>query len=193
MRNKQNIMSADLYIALIHHPVLNKEGRVVTTSVTNFDLHDLARNGRTFDVKGLFIVTPSKVQMGMVNYIKEYWHEGFGAQYNPDRCEAFEILQAVASIDETYLTIKNLSGSEPVLVSTTAKKLDKSVGYSFVRGLMKGKKPVLLAFGTGFGLTQEFLDRCDHILDPVQGSGSYNHLPVRSAVAIILDRLTGSQ
>jgi hypothetical protein len=31
----------------------------------------------------------------------------------------------------------------------------------------------------------------DYILDPLAGAGTYNHLSVRSAVAIILDRLLG--
>jgi len=44
-------------------------------------------------------------------------------------------------------------------------------------------------FGTGFGLASEVLDKADYILDPITGVNGYNHLPVRSAVAIILDRL----
>lgn len=31
----------------------------------------------------------------------------------------------------------------------------------------------------------------DYIVEPIYGAGSYNHLCVRSAVAIILDRLLG--
>ncbi|MCP5464875.1 MAG: RNA methyltransferase [Deltaproteobacteria bacterium] len=180
---------ADLYVALVHHPILNKGGQVVTTSVTNFDLHDLARNCRTFDVKKLFIVTPSEPQLAMVDYIKEYWHDGWGASYNPDRKQAFDILQGAPSVENTTLTIKELSGTSPVLVATTAKKHEKSVAYTGVRELLKGQKPVLLIFGTGHGLTEEFLNSTDQILDPIYGASDYNHLPVRSAVAIILDRL----
>jgi hypothetical protein len=33
----------------------------------------------------------------------------------------------------------------------------------------------------------------DYILDPLVGSGNYNHLSVRSAVAIMLDRLLGKR
>lgn len=180
---------SDLYLVLVHHPIVNKAGRVVTTSVTNFDLHDLARNGRTFNIKKVFILTPSEVQRSMVHYIQNYWQEGVGATSNPDRKQAFEIIVPVANLEETYLTIKNLSGTSPLLVSTTAKKLDKSVSYSFIRELMQGDGPLLIAFGTGFGLAEEFLDRSDYVLDPIDGVGDYNHLPVRSAAAIILDRL----
>jgi hypothetical protein len=50
--------------------------------------------------------------------------------------------------------------------------------------------PFLILFGTGWGLTQEVKDSSDYVLVPIEGKG-YNHLSVRSAVAIILDRLLG--
>ena len=180
---------ANLYLTLVHYPVLNKEGKIVTTSVTNFDLHDLARNGKTFGVKKVFILTPLEVQQKMVSYIKTYWHDGFGAAYNPDRRDAFDIIEPISSLRETCLTIEKLDGKSPLLVATTAKKTEKSVGYSKVRDLLKQDRPILLVFGTGFGLTDEVMREMDLILDPVYGTGDYNHLPVRSAVAIILDRL----
>jgi len=40
---------ADLYAALLHHPVYDKNGAVVTTAVTNMDVHDF---GRFEDVAG---------------------------------------------------------------------------------------------------------------------------------------------
>ena len=51
--------------------------------------------------------------------------------------------------------------------------------------------PWLILFGTGSGLTDGVLEQCDHLLDPIEGAGEYNHLSVRGAVAIILDRLFG--
>jgi hypothetical protein len=35
------------------------------------------------------------------------------------------------------------------------------------------------------------MEQADYILEPIYGPGEYNHLSVRSAVAIILDRLLG--
>ena len=40
-------------------------------------------------------------------------------------------------------------------------------------------------------MTEEIMDQLDHILDPIRGRGQYNHLSVRSAAAIILDRMFG--
>ena len=61
-------MSEDspLYIALVHYPIRNKRGEVVTTSVTNLDIHDIARTARTYNYKKYFIVTPVKKQHDLV-------------------------------------------------------------------------------------------------------------------------------
>lgn len=182
----------DLYITLVHYPVFNKRGEIVTTSVTNFDLHDLARTGKTFGVKKVFILTPSSEQRHMVDFIRRYWQEGKGASYNPDRKEALAILQATESLEQTCLTIKNLSGRDPYLIATTARPQKQAVSFAGVKQrLNESDAPVLLAFGTGHGLAAEFFDHCDAVLEPIAGEGDYNHLPVRSAVAIVLDRLRG--
>ena len=49
--------------------------------------------------------------------------------------------------------------------------------------------PQVILFGTAWGLAPELLDSADQVLKPIEGTGRYNHLSVRSAVAIILDRL----
>jgi len=51
------------------------------------------------------------------------------------------------------------------------------------------QEPSLLVLGTGYGLADEMLDRCDVLLEPIRGNDEYNHLSVRAAAAIILDRL----
>jgi len=56
--------------------------------------------------------------------------------------------------------------------------------------LRKGT-PCLLVFGTAWGLSESIKRAADYVLDPVKGNTNYNHLPVRAAAAIILDRLLG--
>lgn len=183
----------DIYLTLVHHPVMNKRGEIVTTSVTNFDLHDLARTGKTYGIKKIFVMTPLESQRNMIHFIWDYWHDGFGATYNPDRKEAFEILQATENLNETRLTIKNLSGREPYLIATSALRRPEAMRFSDLKQRLKDfDRPLLLAFGTGHGLAEEFLTQCEATLEPVAGRGGYNHLPVRAAVAIILDRLLTS-
>ena len=33
---------ADLYLVLLHHPVLDKTGAIVTSALTNMDIHDIS-------------------------------------------------------------------------------------------------------------------------------------------------------
>jgi hypothetical protein len=76
-------------------------------------------------------------------------------------------------------------------VATGASPHPKSIDFEFFKRLLKDETtPFFILFGTGWGLTQEVKDSSDYVLAPIDGKG-YNHLSVRSAVAIILDRLLG--
>jgi hypothetical protein len=59
--------------------------------------------------------------------------------------------------------------------------------------LGKPDDPYLLLLGTGWGLSDDCFEAADFILEPIAGAGTYNHLSVRSAAAILLDRLTATQ
>ena len=75
-------LAARSYAALVHHPVLEKGGRVVTTAVTNLDVHDIARASRTYGLAGYFIVTPIAAQRKLVEEILGHWVTGAGRQHN---------------------------------------------------------------------------------------------------------------
>ncbi len=83
-------MRGRLYIALLHHPVLDREGRVITSAVTNADIHDIARSAKTYGVKRFFIVTPIADQADLVRTIIGHWTCGAGGALNPSRREALE-------------------------------------------------------------------------------------------------------
>ena len=87
-------------IALIHYPVLDKNGRLVATSVTNFDIHDLARTAKTFGVWRFYLVNPIAAQKWFARRIVYHWKEGFGAQYNPTRKEAVELVMLVDDLGQ---------------------------------------------------------------------------------------------
>lgn len=181
-----------IYIALIHYPVLNKKGDIVTTSVTNFDIHDLARTSKTYGIQTCYLVTPSPAQKNMINHIKGYWREGFGSNYNPDRKEAFENIEHSESLQQSCLTIEKKHGMFPILLATSAQRGEKSISFSDLKPeLEKSKQPHLILFGTGWGLSPEVMKLADKVVEPIYGPTDYNHLPVRAAVAIILDRLLG--
>ncbi|TMA55668.1 MAG: RNA methyltransferase, partial [Deltaproteobacteria bacterium] len=56
----ESAAQAAVYLALLHYPVYDKNAQVVTTAVTNMDIHDISRAGRTYGVRGFFVVTPVK-------------------------------------------------------------------------------------------------------------------------------------
>ena len=61
------------------------------------------------------------------------------------------------------------------------------------RLIRDGVRPLLVLFGTGWGLTEEVIGRADHLLPAITGIGTYNHLSVRTAAGIILDRVCGAR
>jgi hypothetical protein len=55
--------------------------------------------------------------------------------------------------------------------------------------LHEENRAFLLLFGTAWGLDPTVIDTADYTLEPIRGRTDYNHLSVRSAVAIVVDRL----
>ncbi len=183
---------ADVYLGLVHYPVYNKNMQVIASAITNFDIHDIARTCRTYDVKKYFLIHPLAVQQQIMDKILAFWQQGYGRIYNPDRSEALARVCYAASIADATAAVEAGSGSRPLIVTTDARVYPNSVSYAFVRGQLRtGKQPLLLLLGTAFGIEAEAMQSFDYILEPVYGCGTYNHLCVRSAAAIILDRLLG--
>jgi tRNA (guanine37-N1)-methyltransferase len=48
---------------------------------------------------------------------------------------------------------------------------------------------VLILLGTGWGIAYRELGNVDYFLPPIEGIGDFNHLSVRSAASIVLDRI----
>jgi hypothetical protein len=208
-----------LAIALVHHPVLDGQGAIVTTAVTNLDVHDLARSARTYGCSDYFVVHPIAAQRELVERIRAHWTEGSSGKRIPDRKEALSLLRIVESLDAVF---DALGGRAKVEVwGTAARDLGASVGFVEARkrleatgkaagGAREGeRKTVLLVFGTGWGLAPAVIEGADAMLEPIRpeprvverGESAdssiqrpgYNHLSVRSACAIALDRLLGAR
>lgn len=177
------------HIILLHYPILNRNGDVVTTAVTNLDIHDISRAARSYGVQSYHIVTPIKLQRELVQKIIGHWQEGWGKTHNPNRAEAFTTTGINESLDEAVAAITEMEGEPPLLVATSARDIS-SKRFSF-SGLREDTRPVALVFGTGWGIAPEAESRFDGFLPPVRGPVPYNHLSVRSAVSIILDRFLG--
>lgn len=188
------MQSTDLHrrtsIVLVHHPVVDKNGGVITSAVTNLDIHDIARTARTFSLYRHFLVTPVREQMELVEKVVSHWLQGWGAAYNPSRSEALSLVETAPSIDDVIGRITDRFGIPPVVVATGASHGRSGVSAARLRECV-GDAPLLILFGTGWGLHHDVIERADHCLEPIRGNDRYNHLPVRSAVAIYLDRLFG--
>lgn len=181
-----------LYIGLLHYPVYNKHFERIASAVTTFDLHDIARLARTYEVKKYFVVTPLLDQRELVQRVKSHWTGGWGATYNSNRKEAVRLISVAPSLEQASERISKIEGESPLVIATDASKQNRrSISYQDTRKILRDNKTVFLLFGTAWGLDQTVLDDVDYILDPVEGRGDYRHLSVRSAAAIIIDRLAG--
>lgn len=182
----------NLAIALLHYPVYNKHHEVVTTALTNLDQHDIARSSKTFGLDRFYIVTPSEEQRRLAERISGHWMEGWGAAYNPDRKEALDIVRVLDTLKSAVSDFQS-HFVKPVKTAITGAALREGTTslLNFRHLLEERDQPYLLLLGTGWGLTEECFSAADIILESIAGNGTYNHLSVRSAAAIMLDRLRG--
>jgi len=185
---------AELSVVLLHHPVVDKNGLVVTSALTNMDIHDIARSARTYGVRRFYVATPVKALRVLAAKIIEHWESGYGSTYNITRKDALSLVSLEHDLDSTMLALERESGARPRLVMTSARAGPNRTSFGVLRAqLAVSSEPHLIVLGTGWGLAPEVIERADLILEPVCGPTDYNHLSVRSAAAIILDRLCGAR
>jgi len=181
--------SREVAVALLHYPVVDRQGAVVTTAVTNLDVHDIARSAHTYGLSKFFVVHPVAAQRELVLRIRTHWVDGSGARRIPDRKPAMEIVRIVSSLDDVMADV----GRNAELWATSAAPggtLD--VGHAR-EALGAAGPPVVILFGTGWGLAPEVHERSAHRLVGIRSPrvDGYNHLSVRAAAAITFDRLLG--
>ncbi len=179
-----------LAVALLHHPVVDRQGAVVTTAVTNLDVHDIARSAHTFGASDFFVVHPIAAQRELVTRIRDHWVEGSGGKRIPDRKPAMELARIVESLEAVTAA---LPGAELWVTSAAP---GGTFEHSAARELIASAgPPIVLCFGTGWGLAPEVMERAARRLSPIRSprADGYNHLSVRAAAAILLDRLLGVQ
>jgi len=183
-----------LAIALVHYPVYNKTQQIVATSLTNLDIHDIARAARTFGVSPYFIVHAVPEMQQFAREVIRYWSQGFGSEYNITRKQALAMIEIVPDLAAVNRRLTNLWGRAPVFVVTSARRFPFTITYEELRAkLERDNECACLLFGTGYGLIDEIMAEADLTLEPIVGPTDYNHLSVRSAVSIILDRLCATK
>lgn len=186
--------TAELTIALLHHPVLNKQGETIGSAVTNLDLHDISRAARTYGVKDYYVATPYKDQLELIGEITDHWQNGYGASANPARKEALANIRAVDKFETIVREMNARFDQEVLVIATSARHQPNQMSFGSLRTHLQANiSPVLLLFGTAHGLAPELMARVDAVLPPIGKDSDYNHLSVRSAASIILDRLLGDR
>ena len=180
-----------LDLALVHYPVCNKHGETIGSAVTNLDLHDIARAGRTFGIDTLYIVTPFADQQALIRDILAHWQTGHGATYNPKRKDALALVRICHDLTELYELVQIKWQQRPTVLATSAKPQARQLDFTEARRRIFTGEPHLILFGTGWGMAPEVFADVDALLPPIAGFGEYNHLSVRSAAAIVLDRVLG--
>jgi hypothetical protein len=185
-------MSRKVSIALVHYPVLDAQGSAVVTAITNLDVHDLARSARTYGCERYYLVHPILAQRELVEKILMHWLEGSSGKRIPDRKEALSRVEAVPALEDV---LREMGGREAVEVwVTAAREVGPRLDLARARArLAEGGKRVLIVFGTGWGLAPAVIAGADATLAPIRAAAptGYNHLSVRAACAITLDRLLG--
>ncbi len=183
----------EFHVGLVHYPVLDRGKRTVATSTVSYDLHDIARLSKTYGVKSYYLITPLRSQILLIERLTEHWVHGFGAQYNSNRKEALELVRIQPSIEATLDDLAHIyGGRRPTVLATSARGHRESVGFLEARRTLGDSEgPYLLLFGTGWGMAPAALAHADLLLEPIEGVEGYNHLSVRAAAAIVLDRLIG--
>lgn len=180
-------------VALVHYPVVNRHGETIGSAVTNLDLHDIARAGKTYGVGTYWVITPFAEQQELARQIVGHWTDGYGSQVMSDRSQALSIVEVCASLEEMLEGATRRFGTRPLVLATCAKHQSNTRSYVQVRELIHSGTPVVLLFGTAWGLSAEVMAGVDGVLPPLCGPTPFNHLSVRSAASIILDRLLGQR
>ena len=166
----------------------DRTGAIVTTALTTLDLHDMARTCRTYDVGRFYVVHPIEPQRAIAERILGHWR-GDEARHDY-RGDALDRVRVLATLDEAIADATLRVGARPRLLATSARPLPGAIAPEVARAL---PGPAVLLFGTGFGMTEELISQADQVLQPIRPGGDYNHLSVRSACAILLDRLYGDR
>ncbi|MYB26477.1 MAG: tRNA (guanosine(37)-N1)-methyltransferase TrmD [Candidatus Dadabacteria bacterium] len=179
-----------VYIALVHYPAYNNRLEVISTAFKSIDAHDISRDATTYGVKKFYLINPVEEQRRLAGRLVDHWIEGEGRSFNETKSKAFGIITIMSTIEEAVEQIEEIEGKKPKIVVTDARFSDDMTGYRVLREkIFENTEPFLILFGTGWGLTLETIKAADYVLKPISGYSEFNHLSVRSAAAIVLDRL----
>ncbi len=183
---------------LLHYPVTSRSGEPITTAVTNLDIHDIARSARTYEIDHYYLVNPLVEQVALVKRILSHWNTPRSQEWHPDRYEALSRIQMLPYFHEVKADLAaRYPGLRQEVAMPDARPLPNQLSYSEIRSKWENESEPsvkIIVFGTGGGVSEAFYPEVHTYLAPIYGplkAEGYNHLSVRAAAAVILDRLYG--
>lgn len=186
-------LGRSLSFCLFHYPVRLEDGRMGVSSLTNLDVHDIARVSQSYGMGPFFVLTPDARQQEILACVLRHWLAGAGGITHPDRKKALAKVVPVLNFADLLEKAKQFYGVEPVFVLTSAatppRKAGKLLTPSDVRHFLV-EKPVVICLGTARGLVRHKLDFECMQMRPLRFLDD-NHLSVRAAAAILADRILG--
>ena len=190
-------LASRTHLALVHHPCFDRTGKIVTTSLTNFDIHDLARSTMTYGLAAYHLVTPITQQREKAEHIAGLWLEETAGRKPPASGSRAGALARVRTADSVETVIAELTadyGIPPLVVGTSARAesfpgVPRRSPIDLAAEAIVQPAPLLILLGTGWGLADHLIPSVSRVLAPIEGGADWNHLSVRSAGAILLDRM----
>ena len=176
----------NFYLALVHYPVLNRNGETICSTVDSFDYFDAARLAQTYGIARLFVVNPEPAQKALVDRLIAHGRAEERAHVERGY---FDRSEWVADVNAACARVQTLHGVAPRVVATTASAGPDATSISALRRRLEGDEPQLWLIGKAWGMAPALLQSADEIAKAIDAGTGYNHLSVRSALAIYIDRL----
>ncbi len=187
-------MNNRTFLVLMHYPTIDRLGKTITSAITGLDMHDFARLAKTYGLGGVYVQTNLPQQIALIKRLLGHWVDGRGGEMNANRKDALEGLLFRESLEVIIAEMEDKYGQPPVVAVTSARDIGITP-MDFLKAKEEIEKlderPLLILFGTASGLAPEVFDLCNWVLEPIGSPSGYNHLSVRSAASITVDRLFG--
>ncbi len=179
-----------LTVALVHHPVLNRRGDEITSTVDHLDVMDGSRLSLTYAVRRFYVVNPVPAQRALIERLIRHGNQAVGRD---DTRGAFTKTVWAPDLDTVIAEHEDELGVVPTVVATSARGSTRDTGFAALRERLHGGEAMLLLVGKAWGLAPRVREGADVELEPIEGGTGFNHLAVRSAMAILIDRLLGQR
>lgn len=174
-----------LSVAIVHHPCINRLGQEICSTISEHDVFDASRLSLTYNVN-IYVVNPKPAQRELCMRLLSH---GTDSNTRASARGLFTKTSYAADLETVIQQLTTEHGAAPFVVATSAKSSNGDVSFASVREHMQQGRHLLLLVGKAWGLSSSVLDAADARLTPIDSGSGYNHLSVRSALAILIDRL----